>query len=80
MVTYTEAVDIARDDSDESLHTAWDFGRFYLFAFAPPGFPPGEPCSIGTMFTAVDKSSGRKYLYDITSDLDAYENAKVIKI
>lgn len=61
-------------------HTIWDFGSFYLFAMAPADQPKDESYDIGTVMTAVDKANGRVYDYDITSNLGAFENAKVITI
>ena len=34
----------------------------------------------GTMFDAIDKENGKHFMYDLLSDYDAYENAKVIDI
>lgn len=60
------------------VHTAWDFGSFYLFSIAPAYIRPSDQYDTGTIFTAVDKRTGRVYDYDITSDLDAFEKAAVV--
>lgn len=60
------------------VHTAWDFGDFFLFSLAPMDVKENEQYDTGTVFTAVDKKSGRLFEYDITSDLDAFENAVVL--
>lgn len=34
----------------------------------------------GRVFDAVDKNTGKTFKYDITSDIDAFENAKSVPI
>lgn len=57
-----------------------DFGDFYLFSTAPMAVKNDDMYMSGTVFDAVSKTNGKCFLYDITSDLDAYENAKPIKV
>lgn len=67
-------------DGNPVIHTAWDFGKFYLFSTAPKGISKNQRYATGTIFTAVDKETGRVYNYDITEDVDAYLNATVLKV
>lgn len=69
---------ILNEGIPSKVHTAWDFGNFFLFSLAPMDVKEAERYDTGTVFTAVDKSSGRLFEYDITSDLDAFENAIVL--
>lgn len=80
MVDFKKASELAmKTESIESkIHTAWDFGSFYLFSIAPTYIRSSDLYDTGTIFTAVDKRTGRVYDYDITSDLDAFERATVI--
>lgn len=57
-----------------------DFGDFYVFALVPFYEPNDETFIIGTVMDSVDKNSGQIGLYDITSDINAYENAKVVDV
>lgn len=69
---------LATESTPSNVHTAWDFGSFFLFSLAPLYVKEGERYDTGTVFTAVDKASGKVYDYDITSDLDAFEKAAVL--
>ncbi len=81
MITYIDAADAAIKANDgQIIHTAWDFGSFYLFSTAPRSIPRSQKYETGTIFTAVDKKTGRVYDYDITEDVDAYLNATVLKV
>lgn len=78
-MTYDECVLASiKANGPSKVHTAWDFGSFYLFSMAPLDWPKGETYDTGTIFTAVDKKTGRASEYDITSDLDSFLKAKVI--
>lgn len=55
-----------------------DFGSFYLFVLGPIG--DSEPALIGHIFNSVDKRTGKVFLYDVLSDLDAYERSKIIPV
>lgn len=57
-----------------------DFGSFFVFFFRPMRLGPDERYCTGAMFDAVRKSDGKTFLYDITSDYDAYKNAKEVPI
>lgn len=78
-MSYDECVLTAiKTNGPSKVHTAWDFGKFFLFSMAPLTWQKGEPYDTGTIFTAVDKRTGRVYDYDITSDLDSFLNAEVV--
>lgn len=55
-----------------------DFGTFFLFNLAPMYIDNSENYETGTEFDAVDKKTGRVFTYDITSDPDAFINAKEV--
>lgn len=57
-----------------------DFGSFFVFCVAPMNVRDTDSYFTGTTFEAVDKKTGKIFDYDITSDVDAYENAKNIHI
>lgn len=57
-----------------------DFKSFYLFSFAPEFVNINNGYLTGTIFDAVDKNTGKKFLYDISTDIEAYENAKTVEI
>lgn len=79
MLSYTEAAQKAMTtDGLPLIRTAWDFGSFYVFSTAPSGIPKDQTYTTGTIFTAVEKYTGRVFQYDITSDLDAYDNAIIV--
>lgn len=69
---------ILKEGVPTRVHTAWDFGDFFLFSLAPMDVKEGERYDTGTVFTAVDKKTGQLFEYDITSDLDAFDNAVVL--
>lgn len=55
-----------------------DFGNFYVFSLIP--YDSSEANYTGVVFPAVDKSNGRIFDYDITSDIEAYENATPVEV
>lgn len=57
-----------------------DYGNFYIFSLAPMDVTVDGTYYTGTQFDAVDKKTGRTFVYDITSDLDAYERAKPVEV
>lgn len=81
MITVNEAYDIAKQKYDFArLMCSLEFDSFYLFSFAPLFMDTTTGYYTGTEFDAVDKKDGRTFLYDITSDPDAFEKAKPIQI
>ena len=64
----------------DELTDCLDFGSFYVYFFKPLDMKDDEANLSGTFFDAIDKKSGRHFMYDLTSDYDAFENAKKIKI
>lgn len=80
MIDFKKACELAlaTESTPSSIHTAWDFGSFFLFSLAPVYVKESDRYDSGTVFTAVDKRSGRVYDYDITSDLDAFDDAAVL--
>lgn len=57
-----------------------EFPKFYLFMMRPYRVGPNEPYYTGTQFDAVDKTTGRIFLYNITEDPAAYKAAKWIEV
>lgn len=51
-----------------------EFKDFYLFNFAKPGE------MTGTEFPAVKKSTGEIFLYNVTENPSAFDNAKEVRI
>lgn len=62
------------------VRSCLDFGPFYGFFLAPMNVNINEKYDVGTCMEAVDKRTGSIYIYDITSDLDAYDRAKVVEV
>lgn len=58
----------------------FEFDSFYLFFMTPLELFGKNDYHTGTTFPAVDKRDGKIFEYDITSDVDAYENAKEVKL
>lgn len=56
-----------------------DFGDFYIF-FMVPIWKDTDDYVTGTIFEAIRKENGEIFEYDITSDADAYFNAKEIPL
>ena len=61
------------------VRTCLDFGSFFAFCLAPINVEDTDEYMTGTCMDAVDKKTGRTFIYDITTDLDAYERAKEVK-
>lgn len=80
MITFEKACSkaVSQYGSVFKIHTAWDFGSFWVFSIAPFYISENESYDTGTVFTAVNKQSGRVFEYDITYDPDAYFNATVL--
>lgn len=80
MVNFKTACEkvLRSEDTPSTIHTAWDFGDFYLFSLAPYGYGEKLPYDTGTIFPAIDKVTGDIYDYDITTDLGLFDNAVVI--
>lgn len=62
------------------VRSCLDFGSFFAFCLAPLNVKDTDEYMTGTCMEAVDKKTGRVFIYDITSDLDAYEQAKEVKV
>lgn len=62
------------------VRTCLDFGRFYLFSIAPMHVSENDKYYTGTAFDAVDKKTGSHFIYDITTNLAAYEKAKELAV
>lgn len=80
MIDFKKACELALKEEGipSTIYTAWDFGDFFLFSLAPYKTPSNIRYETGTVFTAVDKSTGRVYDYDLTSDLELFLNATVL--
>lgn len=83
-MTGSEAFDILIKNSYRTslvrCRSCLDFGTFYLFCVAPMDVKDSDDYLTGTIYECVDKKTGRIFEYDITSDIDAYDRAKEIKI
>lgn len=55
-----------------------DFGDFYVYIFSP--IMSEDPVISGYIFDAVEKRSGKPFLYNLTDDVEAYYNSTEIKI
>lgn len=64
---------------EEKVTNVLEFPSFYLFMLRPKEIDNMSPYYTGTVFDAIQKSDGKWFQYDITSDIDAYLNAKEIK-
>lgn len=62
------------------VRSCLDFGSFFAFCLAPINVKDTDDYMTGTCLDAVDKKTGRTFIYDITSNFDAYERAKEIKV
>ena len=60
------------------VRTCLDFGSFFAFCLAPLYVSNSDNYEVGTCLEAVDKKTGKVFIYDILSDVDAYENAKEV--
>lgn len=57
------------------VRACMDYGKFYAFTLAPLYVKESDEYVTGVIFPAVDKKTGKVFKYDITSDLDAFDNA-----
>lgn len=81
MLSPEEAYEIAKQEHEfPKLLSCLDFGNFYLFSFAPLLMNTSDGYLTGTTFDAVDKKTGKYFLYDISENMELYEKAKEIKI
>ena len=64
----------------DELTDCLDFGSFYVYFFKPLDMKDDGTNLSGTFFDAIDKKSGRHFMYDLTSDYDAFENAKKVRV
>lgn len=58
-----------------TIRACTDYGDFFVFTLAPLYIKDTDNYVTGRIFPAVDKKTGKIFHYDITSDLDAFENA-----
>lgn len=80
-MTATEAYKIlSKEHPLMRVRSCLDFGAFYGFFLAPMNVEDDEDYAVGTCMEAVDKKTGNMFIYDITSDLDAYDRAKVVEV
>ena len=62
------------------VRSCLDYGKFYVFGMVPLDVEDNQRYFSGTIMPAVDKKNGTIFEYDITSDMDAYNRAKVVKV
>lgn len=62
------------------VRSCLDFESFFAFCLAPLNIKDSDEYMTGTCMEAVDKKTGKVFIYDFTSDFDAYERAKEIKV
>lgn len=71
-----EAVDIIQKKNPLlTIRACTDYGKFFVFTLAPLYIKNDDDYVTGRIFPAVDKKTGKIFHYDITSDLEAFENA-----
>lgn len=59
----------------QTVQTCLEIDDFYVFFMRPLGLSKKERCLTGTIFPAV-KKKWRVFMYDLTTDVDAYFQAK----
>lgn len=80
-MTATEAYSIlCKKYSLMRVRACLDFGGFFAFCLAPLYVKDNDAYDVGTCMEAVDKKTGRIFIYDITSDVDAYHKAKPMDV
>lgn len=57
-----------------------DFGDFFVFSLCPLDKVSNETYYTGTVMDAVDKKTGKVFKYDLTDDIEAYQNAEEVDI
>lgn len=78
MINIDKAIDIATkyNDGNYPQHCK-EFKDFWMFVMAPPVFK-NDTCYTGKFFPIVYKDDGEYDLYDITTDAQAFQNAKKV--
>lgn len=81
MITATDGYNkIKKSHILDKLTDCLDFGSFYVYFFKPLDLKDNDVNLSGTFFDAIDKKNGRHFMYDLTSDYEAFENAKKVHI
>lgn len=62
------------------VRSCLDFGTFFAFCLAPLEVKDTDRYCTGTCRESVDKRTGKVFIYDITSNIDAYEQAKEVNV
>lgn len=62
------------------VRSCLDYGKFYVFGMVPLDVEDKQRYFSGTIMPAVDKKNGTIFEHDITSDMDAYNRAKIVKV
>lgn len=57
-----------------------DFGTFFVFSLCPLDKISNETYYTGTVMDAVDKKTGKTFKYDLTDNIESYNNAEKIEI
>lgn len=57
-----------------------DFGKFYAFFMVDKSAEDSENLVTGIYADAVDKKTGKVFMYDVTSDVSALSKAKGIQL
>lgn len=57
-----------------------DLGKFYIFSLAPINISDDDDYVTGTTFDAVDKQTGRLFIFDVMSNISLFEKGKSVKI
>lgn len=80
-MTATDAYNIlCKEHHLMKIRTCLDFGGFFAFFLAPLYVEDSEDYMTGTCMEAVDKKTGRTFVYDILTDIDAYHEAKPVNV
>lgn len=79
MVNLKAAIEIATAyNPGMFVDSAHDFGEFYVFEMKNLNDKNKGTQHTGRMFPAVNKKTDKYFLYDITSDIDLFENSQEI--
>lgn len=81
MITVEQAYKkVIKEDPMSKLSMCLDFGKFWVFFLRPFYMSDDEEYLTGTSFPAVKKDSGELFDYDLTENVNAYENAKEVEV
>lgn len=81
MITAQKAYSIlSKDYPAHKILGCLDFGSFFVFSLCPLDKISDETYYTGTIMDAVDKKTGKTFKYDLTDNIEAYQNAKEVEV